>query len=71
MIQIDLSLPYEGVFHLVGHDGSRVCFSAGYRELSSAQFDCHDWLYKRPDLCFVSFVVGGAVVASAGVCPDC
>ena len=66
-------LPFEGVFHLVGRDGSHVSFSAGYSCVSAAQIDCRGLLFQRPDLCFVSFVVGSVVVASAGSFPfaDC
>lgn len=69
MAKFDFHLPFEGDFYLVGRDGSQVSFHAGYRCVSDAHFDCHDWLYKRPDLCFVSFVVGSVVVASAGSFP--
>lgn len=71
MKTLDLSFPFEGQFHLVSRDGSCVCFPAAYRYVSDIQFDCHGWLWQRPDLCLVFFVVGGAVVASAGVLPDC
>lgn len=69
MTKFDFHLPFEGVFHLVGRDGSYVSFSAGYSSVSDALFDCKDWLYKRPDLCFVSFVCGRVLVASAGSFP--
>lgn len=69
MAKFNFHLPFEGVIHLVGRDGSQECFPAGYRYISDAQFDCKDWLYKRPDLCFASFVVGSVVVARAGSFP--
>ena len=69
MTKFDFHLPFEGVFHLVGRDGSHESFPAGYSCLSDARFDVRDWLYKRPDLCFVSFVCGRVLVASAGSFP--
>lgn len=62
-------LAFEGDFFLVSNDGCVSSFSFACGSVSDARRECRSWLFMRPDLCFVSFVVGSVLVASAGSFP--
>ena len=63
------SLLVDGTMYLVGNDGSVSSFAFSFVNRSYAQSECRQWLFQRPDLCFVSVVCGSQVVAMAGVFP--
>lgn len=59
----------DGTMYLVGNDGSVSSFDFSFIDCSYAQSECRQWLLHRPDLCFVSVVVGRVLVARAGSFP--
>lgn len=59
----------DGTMYLVGNDGSVSSFAFSFVSRSYAQSECLQWLRQRPDLCFVSVVVGRILVARAGSFP--
>lgn len=59
----------SGTMYLVGNDGSVSSFAFSFESRSYAQSECRQWLFQRPDLCFVSVVVGRVLVARAGSFP--
>ena len=59
----------DGTMYLVGNDGSVSSFAFSFIDCSYAQSECRQWLLQRPDLCFVSVVVGCVLVARAGSFP--
>lgn len=56
--------------YLVSHDGQVNSFSYGFNDVSFARSEVRAWLMQRPDLCFVSVVVGSILVAMAGTFPS-
>ena len=64
-----LNLKFNGTMYLVARDGQVSSFSYGFNEVGFARSDVRMWLLQRPDLCFVSVVVGSVLVASAGRFP--
>lgn len=59
----------RGTMYLVGNDGSVSSFAFSFVSRSYAQSECRQWLFQRPDLCFVSVVCDSLVVAMAGAFP--
>lgn len=59
----------SGTMYLVSNDGSVSSFDFSYGDCSYAESECRQWLLQRPDLCFVSVVVGRVLVARAGSFP--
>lgn len=59
----------SGTMYLVGNDGSVSSFDFSFVHRSYAESECHHWLRQRPDLCFVSVVVGSVLIARAGSFP--
>ena len=64
-----LNLKYNGTLYLVTRDGQVSPISYSFNEVAFASSDVRGWLLQRPDLCFVSVVVGSVLVASAGSFP--
>lgn len=62
-------LPIEGVMFLVSNDGCESSFPFACQSVDDARQECRWWLFQRPDLRFVSVVVGAVLVASAGSFP--
>lgn len=63
------SLKFNGTMYLVSHDGEVNSFPYAFNDVSFARSDVRGWLLQRPDLCFVSVVVGSVLVAKAGSFP--
>lgn len=59
----------DGTMYLVGRDGGVSSFAFSFERRSFAESECRQWLLQRPDLCFVSVVVGRVLVARAGSFP--
>lgn len=64
-----ISCKFEGTMYLVSHDGQVNSFPYGFNEVSFARSEVRSWLMQRPDLCFVSVVIGSVLVAKAGHFP--
>lgn len=60
---------FDGTMFLVRNDGVVSSFAFGFDSIDRARSECRFWLLQRPDLCFVSVVVGSVLVAKAGVFP--
>ena len=60
---------FNGTMYLVSNDGQVSSFGYGFNDVAFARSDVRFWLSRRPDLRFVSVVVGSVLVARAGVFP--
>lgn len=60
---------FNGTMYLVNHVGEMSSFAFGFNSIDHARSECRQWLLQRPDLCFVSVVIGRVLVAKAGVFP--
>lgn len=60
---------FNGTMYLVGNDGQVSSFAYGFNDVAFARSDVRFWLSRRPDLCFVSIVIGSILVARAGQFP--
>lgn len=60
---------FNGYMFLVDNLGEVSSFAFGFDSVDYAQSECRQWLLQRPDLCFVSVVVGRVLVARAGSFP--
>lgn len=60
---------FNGTMYLVGNNGVVSSFAFGFNSFDQARSECRQWLSQRPDLCFVSVVVGRVLVAKAGSFP--
>lgn len=69
MTKFDFHLPFEGRFYYVERGCSEVYYSYGFSRISDARDYCRQFLRTRPHVVFCSVVVGGLLVASAGVFP--
>lgn len=63
------NLRFNGSMFLVNNLGEVSSFAFSCDSVDSARSECLFWLRQRPDLCFVSFVVGRVLVARAGSFP--
>lgn len=63
------STKFNGTMYLVRNDGKVSSFAFGFRSVEYARSECQWWLMLRPDVCFVSVVVGSVLVAKAGEFP--
>lgn len=59
----------NGTMFLVSRAGVVSSFAFGFDSVDFARSECRQWLLERPDLCFVSVVVGRVLVARAGSFP--
>ena len=60
---------FNGTMFLVSPNGEVSSFAFGFDSLAFARSECRQWLLQRPDLCFVSVVIGRILVAKAGSFP--
>lgn len=60
---------FNGTMYLVSSCGEVSSFAFGFNDIDFARSECRQWLLQRPDLCFVSVVVGCVLVAKAGSFP--
>lgn len=60
---------FIGSMFLVNNLGEVSSFAFGFNSFDDARSECRQWLLQRPDLCFVSVVVGRVLVAKAGSFP--
>lgn len=60
---------FNGTMYLVGNNGEVSSFAFGFNSFDHARTECRQWLSQRPDLCFVSVVIGSVLVAKAGSFP--
>lgn len=60
---------FNGSMFLVNNLGEVSSFAFGFNSIDYARSECRQWLRQRPDLCFVSVVVGRVLVAQAGSFP--
>lgn len=65
----DFNTRFNGRMYLVNNVGEVSSFAFGFNTVDRARSECRFWLRQRPDLCFVSVVVGSVLVAKAGVFP--
>lgn len=69
MKQFDCHMNFEGRFYYVERGCSEVSYSFGFQRSADAIAYCRQFLRTRPHVVFCSVVVGGVLVASAGVFP--
>lgn len=60
---------FNGSMFLVSNVGEVSSFAFSFDDIDYARSECRHWLRQRPDLCFVSVVVGCVLVAKAGDFP--
>lgn len=60
---------FNGTMYLVNHLGEVTSFAISFDSVDYVRSECRHWLFQRPDLCFVSVVVGSVLVAKAGDFP--
>ena len=69
MKQLNFNMNYEGRFYYVERGCPEVSYSFGFQSVDGACDYCRQFLRTRPHVVFCSVVVGGVLVASAGVFP--
>lgn len=69
MKELNFHMNFEGRFFYVERGCSEVSYSYGFQRVADARDYCRQFLRTRPHVVFCSVVVGGVLVASAGVFP--